>query len=559
MSDFFSVVQLDYQERVGSDSNGDLWPSAWADDGWLYTANGDGTGFGSWPVADLAVSRLTGDPATGLSGERLASGRDVAPVWTDPERFNSKPTGMVAVDGNRDGRDELYLAVQDLRMGDHPDVFAEAPAAGIVRSTDGGRTWASAGSPHFTDHRFTTVMFLDFGQSNRHAETLGHQANDFVYAFGLDYNWRASTSGCVPDPTDLYLARVPADQIMDREAWRFYSGGRDSGTVEWTANIDHKVPVLTDHRRHYRPTLLAAGAAANADSPSRLGATYLAQGGVTYLPAFGRYLYTSFSEVSWIIYEAPAPWGPWREALTQDFGFDRWDGPGSTLAKQGGYAPTIPSRFLSEDCREAWVQSNWFWDAPTYGGDTYHFSLRRLRLERAPEEPGPGFGELVPPHQPRAEANLALRQAHPIGTTFRSGHPEVLNDGRIDRAEDSSTGSAKDFDYWGYTWALPLRMNRLVYTTGPVDLTSGFFAAQPWVEFRRAGEWARAPGVACSPPYPDWFESTGHKVYTFTFDPVTTTGIRLAGRPHGFRLRYTAIAELEVYWDTGASTARDGV
>src|SRR5690606_16702627 len=159
MSDFFATVRIDEGASIRTDSDGDLWPTTWADHGHLYNANGDGAGFSDGEYTDIVVSRIEGTPASGITGERLASGRDVAPIWGDPAMVNSKPTGIVAVDGNGDGRDELYLAVQDLACT--PDrIFDEAPAAGVVASEDYGRTWRAPDGPMFTDHTFTTVMFL---------------------------------------------------------------------------------------------------------------------------------------------------------------------------------------------------------------------------------------------------------------------------------------------------------------------------------------------------------------------------------------------------------------
>src|SRR5690606_17035748 len=191
---------------------GDLWPSAWASDGSLYAAAGDGTGFARRGWSDILVNRIDGTPESGLSGERLSDGDAVAPIW-DPERFNRKPTGMVCV--SIEGRDVLYLAVQDLRCTEGPDMFNEAPTATIVRSDDLGRTWSWPSEPMFTGHVFTTVMFLDLGQTNG--------GSDWVFAYGLDGNWRTSFSKLVPDPTALYLARVRADRVQEIGAWEFFA------------------------------------------------------------------------------------------------------------------------------------------------------------------------------------------------------------------------------------------------------------------------------------------------------------------------------------------------
>ncbi|MDQ2789018.1 MAG: DUF397 domain-containing protein, partial [Actinomycetota bacterium] len=117
-SQFFATADIPYRATVNTVSNGDLWVSCWANDGALYAANGDGRGFSAnaKDFADIVVNRITGTPPTGLSGVRLSGGAQVAKIWT-AGNYNRKPTGMVAVDGNGDGRDELYLAVQDMCTG----------------------------------------------------------------------------------------------------------------------------------------------------------------------------------------------------------------------------------------------------------------------------------------------------------------------------------------------------------------------------------------------------------------------------------------------------------
>ncbi len=105
-------------------SDGDLWPSAWGSDDCLYAAAGDGTRVRAARLERHPRQPDRRDPETGLTGERLADGDAVAPIW-DPERFNRKPTGMVCVP--IDGHDVLFLAVQDLRCTPGPDMFNEAP------------------------------------------------------------------------------------------------------------------------------------------------------------------------------------------------------------------------------------------------------------------------------------------------------------------------------------------------------------------------------------------------------------------------------------------------
>lgn len=336
-------------------SDGDLWPSCWSDDDALYSANGDGAGFG-YDASDIVVNRITGTPeADDLAGTALAFGDAVGQVWSG-EDFTRKPTGMLCVDG------VIYLAVQDLRRD-----FNEAPAATIARSDDHGATWTwDTGAPMFDDHVFTTVFFTDFGQDAAHAP------DGYAYAYGLDGNWRDSFDDSAPDPTELFLARVPTDSVQDRSTWEFYAGAPGDAEASWTADIAQKQPVLVDDR------VVHPSEGASGDTGQTVGAqnlSVLSQGGVTYLPAQDRYLYTSWTELTFEFYESPTPWGPWTLFLSEDFGPYPW-----TDARFGGYGTSIPSKFVSEDGLSMWVQSNVCPCAPA-GMSSYWFGLRLLELQ----------------------------------------------------------------------------------------------------------------------------------------------------------------------------------
>jgi hypothetical protein len=142
--------------------------------------------------------------------------------------------------------------------------------------------------------------------------------------------------------------------------------------------------------------------------------------------------------------------------------------------------------------------------------------------------------------------NLALDGAWPLVSRVREGQESVLNDGSRERAEDSAYGPGSGEDLWGYTWASPRRMERVVYVPGPQDSLGGWFADGPRIEVRIDGEWVRAPGVAVSPPYVNDFTALEHDEYVVTFDPVVADGVRLISEPGG-ALHYTSIAELEVW------------
>ncbi len=326
-----SATVADAVTAVGV-SDGDLWPSCWSDDDALYAANGDGSGFGS-TTSDIVMNRITGSPASNdLEGTGLASGDA------------RKPTGMLCAGGT------LYLAVQDLRKD-----FNAAPSATIARSDNHGKTWHwHTAAPMFEHGVFTTIWFADFGRDAAHAPDDG-----YAYAYGLDGNWRDSFDDSVPDPTELFLARVPLASVQDASTWEFFAGEPGDAEPTWTTDIAHKRPVLIDERRVHDVSVLS-------------------QGGVTFLPNAKRYLYTSWTEYTFEFYESPSPWGPWALLHSDDFGTYPW-----SEQSYGGYATTIPSKFVAADERTMWVQSNVCPCAPA-GMTSYWFGLRTLEL--TPEE-----------------------------------------------------------------------------------------------------------------------------------------------------------------------------
>jgi hypothetical protein len=330
-------------------STGDLWPSCWSGDA-LFAAWGDGYGFtnptdAGYSRPSIGVARISGAPwaPDAMSGVTVAhdspSAQELFKIWT-PGGYYQKPTGALCLGGN------LYLAVQDLNDGDYGD----APAATIAVSSDSGQSWSEGTSPMFSGHVFTTVMFLDYGQDSA-------AIGDYVYAYGLDYNWRWSPT--VTSPQGLYLARIAVTaSLLDRTQWQFYAGQGDGGAPSWTSSIELRVPVLVDCTRRYATSTFA-------------GYSVLSQGSIVYDAPRARYLYTSWTEYTYEFYESPTPWGPWTKFLFQDFGPYPWNDAGN-----GGYATTVPSKFIAPDGGVMWLQSN------SWSGGVSHnnVSLRTLNL-----------------------------------------------------------------------------------------------------------------------------------------------------------------------------------
>lgn len=546
-STFFATARVTPFESHDSDSRGDLWPSSWADDGHLYTANGDGWGFGPREGdADIVMNRVSGTPETGLTGEVTARGAALARIWGDPAGYNRKPTGMLAVDGDGDGRDELYLAAQDLNSRRCPACFNDAPNASIARSEDYGATWQTTDAPMFTDHRFTTIFFLDYGQSQEHAHVLGSEGARYVYAYGLDHNWRSPTDPSRAKPTGLYLARVPRDRIQGRSAWEFFAGLTPAGEPTWRPELERRVAVLHDDRTVY-PELRCGGRPKD-DVATDVGV--ISQGSVVYNAPLNRYIYSSWTWYTWEFYEAPQPWGPWKLFMRKDFGGGQWygetDDPACPGLNEGGYATTIPSKFISADGKTMWVQSD-SWERWNYacGSQNYNYSLRKLEVEP--------FVPAEPSNRPDASNNLAVtgEGVTPIEKVARSGRVELYNDGGTDRYESSLDCDArKPVDFWGYLWARPYHLDRVVYTTGETFDDGGWFSDASGglrVQVRQNFQWVDVGPLTVSPDYPYDRSAGPSKTYVLAFPPTWGDGVRIIGRPGG-DARFTTIAELEVYY-----------
>jgi len=503
--------------------SGDLWPSCWSDDGNVYTANGDGVNFGGTVYYDTAVGRLEGTPETGLTGTFLAGGSAVGPVWNSD--YNRKPTGMACVGG------DLYMAVQDLKAT-NPGMFDDAPAATIVKSSDRGRTWTwdptapmfgSASTSDPQRHVFTTIMFLDYGKDNVHAP------DGYVYAYGIDNNWTQSYSGVVPDPQALYLARVPESSIMNRSTWQFYTG-TVGGTPTWSSNIASRAPVLEDTRRTYE----------NIWGTDPHDFSVIGQGGVVYNPGLQRYLYTSFSgsitqgSATHDFYESTTPWGPWKLLASNDFGM-----AASWLNHNGGYAPSIPSKFISADGTRMWLQSNVC--ACVSGVSDYQYALRPLTIKP--------FTSRTASNGRDNGGNLAMTAEGvvPISKSAHNAHLGYLSDGNLSNSEDDWDAENKTASWWGYTFTRPYTMNMVVMTSGAVYSDGGWFASGLRVQVRQNGHWVDVVSTGGNPGYPYSPSAGPYKGYAFTFDPISGDGVRVIGVPGG-SMTFSSIAELAVYY-----------
>jgi hypothetical protein len=294
--------------RQASDS--DCWPVTWGDDGALYTAYGDGYGFDPKLPEKLSLgfARVTGSPGDfagvnirSATGERKGDGAR-----------GMKASGILMVDG------VLYLWVRN------------AGNSQLTWSIDRGRTWT------WSDWRFTTSFgcptFLNFGRNYTGAR------DDFVYVYSHD----ADTAY---DPADrMVLARVPKEQLREREAYAFFAGLDGSGSPCWTKEIAGREAVFTHPGRCYRSSV-----SYNAGLRRYLWCQTLPGGDARFRGGFG-------------VYDAPEPWDPW----TTVYFAAPWDvGPGETSS--------FPTRWMSADGKRLYL---------LFSGEDC-FSIREATLDTA--------------------------------------------------------------------------------------------------------------------------------------------------------------------------------
>ncbi len=514
-STFFSTVaEESYSTYQMSSGNGDLWPSCWAEDNNLYTANGDGSGF-SDSFAAMRVSQIAGMPPQ-LTGTSVAG--DVGMNYTGSTGYTDKPTGMLCINN------AIYLAFQNLNEND----FEYAPAASIVESTDHGATWSKPssspmfGSSNNTDESipalFTTIMFLDFGKNSKHA------IDGYVYVYGFDNNWR--------DEQMVYLARVPSNSVLRRSAWEFYTGTHDRHAT-WSRDITQKVPVISDTRLLY-PTMFGTSCPANDK--------VIAQGGAVYDEPLHRYIFSSWSCSTHELYEAPEPWGPWSHIsagtdstsappATNDFG------PIRLIRNRGQYGTSIPSKFISSDGRTMYLQSN-----VCCGGNSYTFSLRKLWFTT--------YEDSVPGNRPSnndlslAPGTRAIGKSTHFGSLCGLNCSDQLSTGYAN-SEDDYDEEIKAMDWWGYIWPRSYNLDQVAYTTGTMFPDGGWYANNLRVQVRQNFKWTDVRGVTVNPSYPYSSDAGAETRYIFSFPHTWGDGVRIIGTPGGTHT-FTSISQLIV-------------
>jgi hypothetical protein len=319
----------------------DLWPVTWGPDDHLYTAWGDGGGFGGTDSdgrVSMGFARIEGRPEN-YHAANVNGGKDPE----HPASFPSKgKTGGTAFVGGT-----LYASI-NLQDGPWPNVNHA-----LAWSTDRGATWTKA-DWLFTKgpSNFQPARFLQFGKdySGVPARLAG-----YVYLYGPK---QKAGQG---DRIRLYLARVPKDKIRERAAYEFFHGLDAQGKPVWTARWIAAQPVFTD-------------------------ANGITASGAVYNPAMKRFLLTSFhtGPGQLGVFDAPDPWGPWTTVAY----YDRWGKMGATGE---GLTCEFPQKWISADGLTLWSVFSVYGAGGKQGIHAHDkFNLVKVTILPSPQPPKPG-------------------------------------------------------------------------------------------------------------------------------------------------------------------------
>jgi hypothetical protein len=142
-----------------------------------------------------------------------------------------KPAGLIECDGT------LYFGVQAQNYGTDPTFRRQTNIHGwIITSRDYGQTWDREATPiDFFTGRTASCHFVQYGQANRGAP------DGYVYAFfpGVGYDGNSYW-----DNGDfILLGRVPAKEIVRRDAWQFWAGAAGA-LPRWSGDVSAALPVF---------------------------------------------------------------------------------------------------------------------------------------------------------------------------------------------------------------------------------------------------------------------------------------------------------------------------
>jgi hypothetical protein len=276
-SEYIKDIKFDWSSHRREAFGSDNWQCTWADDDNLYCAFGDGGGFGSsndLGRVSLGYSRIEGN-YDNYTAKNVWGGYEAE----NKAQFKGKSWGTVCIDGI------LYSwVVPDYSAwGWYPGHASECR---LFYSNNHGAKWWPAKWLFFREDNLMIPTILQYGKDYADA------SDNYVYHYFME-PIEANDFKC-SIPGKIYLARVPKDRMLDKQAYQFLSNIQ-GGKAQWNSNVQEKVPVFTDN---------VFGVGWNCS--------------VSYNQGIKRYilmtehLITSRGNLG--VFEAENPWGPGRQS-----------------------------------------------------------------------------------------------------------------------------------------------------------------------------------------------------------------------------------------------------
>jgi hypothetical protein len=313
----------------------DLWPVTWGPDDNLYLAWGDGGGFGGTDSdgrVSMGFARIEGGPEH-FHGFNVNGGKNPEHPASFPKK--GKTAALLFDQGI------LYASI-NLQDGDWPDVNHV-----LAWSADKGASWSKSDwlFPKGVG-RFQPGRFINFGQDGAGVPP---SLAGYIYMIGLKQAARGGTG------TNVYLARVPREEIRERDAFQFFSGLDPRGQPKWSPDFSLARPIFGD-------------------------ANGVAPGGMVYDPGLGCFLLTCFHSGPGQLglFVARQPWGPWS-TVAYDSSWGGMGGAGEGLTCE------FPQKWMSADGSTLWAIFSVYGEGAKQGIKAHdRFNLIKVTLSIAP-------------------------------------------------------------------------------------------------------------------------------------------------------------------------------
>jgi len=316
-STVINQVTWDSANRIQAATGSDLWPTTWGQDGNIYTAWGDGGGFGgsnSLGRVSMGIARLEGMPPT-FTGINVNGG--INPLYASSFPSKGKTAGILSVNG------VLYSWV-NMQNGNPPDKK-------LAWSSDLGKTWqlSTWKFPDQIDPQFSPETFVNFGQDYAGA------MDNYIYSYGGKWIPAQGASN------DAYLIRVDKQKIMTRSAYQFFSGFDSNKNPVWSNSIQDRKPVYSD------PNGIGNSGMVSVIYNAPLKRYFLTV--AHRAPAGTGNSYPDFGTLSNLgIFDSAKPWGPWTTVAY----YDNWLGFGDN---DEALAFSFPGKWISADGKTMWL------------------------------------------------------------------------------------------------------------------------------------------------------------------------------------------------------------